>query len=78
MDSLELEVYSIIAERVWSYDGIVDGDVRFEEDMGADSVEMLDVILECERRFNMVFTGNEELSLKTAGDLVELIRSKER
>lgn len=50
-------------------------DVTFEA-MAADSIDRLEMIIECETAFDIVITDEESETLKTVGDLVAICERK--
>lgn len=48
------------------------------KDLGIDSLDLVEMILKVEDKFNLVFEDAELLSLKTIGDVEVLIRSKQQ
>ena len=47
---------------------------RFFEDLGAESVDMVNIIATAERRFNLVIEEETLSRLRTVGDLAEYIQ----
>lgn len=52
-------------------------DMRLMEDLGADSVELWDVVLSVEKIFSIRFRKEELNKISTIADLIELIRCKQ-
>ena len=46
------------------------------EDLGADSLDVVEMLMVLEDEFNITVTDEESLKLKTVGDIVKLIDSK--
>lgn len=51
-------------------------DLFFVSDLGADSLNVLEIVMECETKYDVVVSTEEVLDLKTIGDLIELIYKK--
>ena len=52
-------------------------ETSFEEDLGADSVDLVDLVMAMEEEFDMGEAGEDELTgLKTVGDAVNYVASK--
>ena len=51
---------------------IEDG-LRFVEDLGADSLDLISTIMDCEREFNIQIEDMKIKEIKTIGDLYDLI-----
>jgi acyl carrier protein len=50
--------------------------LKFEEDLGLDSLDVLSLSMEVEAHWNIKFTYDEELSIHTVADLAKLVREK--
>ena len=46
------------------------------DDLGADSLDVVEMLMVLEDEFNITVTDEESLKLKTVGDIVKLIDSK--
>ena len=52
-------------------------ETSFEEDLGADSVDLVELVMAMEEEFDMGEAGEDELTgLKTVGDAVKYVASK--
>ena len=52
-------------------------ETSFEEDLGADSVDLVELVMAMEEEFDMGEAGEDELTgLKTVGDAVTYVASK--
>ena len=49
---------------------------RVIEDLGADSLDVVEMLMTLEDNFNITVTDEESVALKTVGDIVKLIDSK--
>lgn len=49
---------------------------RVIEDLGADSLDVVEMLMVLEDEFNVTVTDEESLTLKTVGDIVTLIDKK--
>lgn len=49
---------------------------RVIEDLGADSLDVVEMLMVLEDEFNVTVSDEESLTLKTVGDIVNLIDSK--
>ena len=49
---------------------------RVIEDLGADSLDVVEMLMSLEDNFNVTVTDEESVNLKTVGDIVKLIDSK--
>ena len=51
-------------------------ETSFEEDLGADSVDLVELVMAMEEEFDMGEAGDELTGLKTVGDAVNYVASK--
>ena len=67
----------LVAEQFAMEPAEVTMDTSFEEDLGADSVDLVELVMAMEEEFEIGETQEEDLgSLKTVGDAVNYIASK--
>jgi acyl carrier protein len=50
-------------------------DTRFE-DLGADSLDVVEIVMSCEERFGVVIPNREATSLATLGDAVRCVKTQ--
>lgn len=71
------KVSSLIAEQFSVDVDSVTMDTSFEEDLGADSLDIVELTMALEEEFNLGELGDEEItSMVTVGDLVRFMQSK--
>ncbi|MEL6590763.1 MAG: acyl carrier protein [Bacteroidota bacterium] len=51
-------------------------DKRLKEDYGLDSLDMVELVMYCEKDFSLILRDHEWRSLRTPGEFLELINSK--
>ncbi len=74
---VEKEVIEIIAKRLKIDPSLVKPDSRFVEDLGADSLAVMDIVIKLEERFGLDEIPDEELEkMKTVKHAVDYIKSK--
>jgi len=78
MDKAEIQdkVCSILAEHFDKDASQLSPSTRFVEDLDADSLELVEVVLELEEEFETTIGEDETENLKTIGEAVDLIASK--
>ena len=54
----------------------ITGNTTFVEDLGADSLDLFQIAALVDEKFEIEITEDEFLNIKTAGDIVKLIRAK--
>jgi len=78
MDSkaVEAKVIKIVAEKLNIEEKNVSAASRFQEDLGADSLDIVELLMEIEEEFGTSISDEESERLKTVGDAVKFIGSK--
>ena len=67
----------LVAEQFAKDPDMVTMDTSFEEDLGADSVDLVELVMAMEEEFDMGEANEDELAgLKTVGDAVNFVASK--
>ncbi|MCL2521909.1 MAG: acyl carrier protein [Erysipelotrichales bacterium] len=51
-------------------------DAKFDEDLGADSLDAVEMVMGVEDQFDIKLSDEEMQSLKTVGDLVRIVEAK--
>lgn len=73
INSMENKVKQIIENKL----GIASGDYRneesFQEDLGCDSLDMVDLIMECEKQFSISIPDDDVDKLRTVQDLIDYV-----
>ena len=64
----------MIAEQLNCEAGDITAETSFKDDLGADSLDLYQVIQEIEETFEITIPGEEAEKIKTVGEAVELIR----
>jgi acyl carrier protein len=70
------KVREIIAEQMNMDIDAITLETNFIEDLGADSLDIYQVITELEDAFDVKFTNDIAESIKTVGDAVEFIKNQ--
>ncbi len=75
--TIDEQIRSIIAEKsgVELVEVTMEADLRV--DLDADSLDMVEIAMEFEKKFNIDISDEERDGLQTVGDLVRLIKSKQ-
>lgn len=78
MDRTELEskVIKVVAGKLNIEEGAITTASRFQEDLGADSLDIVELIMEIEGNFGVSISDEDSEKLKTVGDAVNFIMSK--
>lgn len=74
--SLENEVIDIVVEQLGVDKEDVSADKSFIEDLNADSLDLTELIMTVEERFDVEITEKEAEGLKTVGDVISFIQKR--
>ena len=69
------KVKSILAEQFDVEEDSITADTDLQEDLGADSLDVVDLLMSIEDEFEVEIPDEEIENLKTIGDVVEYIQS---
>lgn len=67
------KVKSILVDGLDLEEGQVTLESKIKEDLGADSLDMVDLIMSIEDEFNIKVAESDTASIKTVGDIVNYI-----
>ena len=70
------KVKKLLAEQLNISDDKITMKSKVIEDLGADSLDVVEMLMVLEDEFNITVSDEESLQLKTVGDIVNLIDSK--
>lgn len=74
---MELErIIEIIADQMSVSKDKITMDSSFADDLGADSLDIFQIISELEEEYNMEFSNEDAESIKTVGDAVNYIKAR--
>ena len=76
MTDLEIKIKAIVAKTLDADELEITNDVNFIEDLGADSLDIVEMIMETERCFGISIPDNQVDDLMTFGKLVEYVKSR--
>lgn len=69
-------IKKVIAKRLDVADHRITEEASFQEDLGADSIDQIDVINDLEDEFKLEISKDEAEEIRTVGDAVKYIDSK--
>jgi len=72
--SLEERIRHVIAEQLGVDESQVTPDASFEEDLNADSLDLVELIMTLEEQFGIAIPEQDAEKLRTVGDATEYIR----
>ena len=74
-DVLE-RVTKIIVDRLGVEESQINLDAKFKEDLGADSLDVVELVMELEDEYDMEISDDDAENITTVGDAVTYINSK--
>lgn len=75
-EELETKVIKIVAEKLSIDEKSVTVASRFQEDLGADSLDVVELLMEIEEEFGVSISDEDSEKLVTVGDAVRFIATK--
>ncbi|MEM1125041.1 MAG: acyl carrier protein [Bacteroidota bacterium] len=76
-NDLEAKVTSIIVEKLGVEEGDVTAEASFTNDLGADSLDTVELIMEFEKEFDITIPDEDAEQIATVGDVFTYISSKQ-
>lgn len=73
---VETKVKSIIVDKLGVDESEVVGEANFTNDLGADSLDTVELIMEFEKEFDMSIPDEDAENIATVGDAVKYITEK--
>jgi acyl carrier protein len=70
------EVRDILVLHLSTDETKITQNTRLVEDLGADSLDLFEVVMSCEEKFNIDIPNNAAMEFVTVGDAVEYIKAK--
>lgn len=76
MDEIELKVKSVIAEKIGKSPNEIRDDATFIEDLGLDSLDLVDMIMKLEEEFGISIPDEDLDKIRTVKDAINYIKAK--
>jgi acyl carrier protein len=76
MADIESKVKEIIMNKLGVEDGQVTPEASFTNDLGADSLDTVELVMEFEKAFNIQIPDEDAEKIGTVGDAVNYLKSK--
>ncbi len=70
------KVCNMVADQMYEETSKVNAESRFKEDLGMDSLDVTELVMNCEREFKVTINDEEYTNFTTVGELANLIASK--
>jgi acyl carrier protein len=75
MSEVAVKVRSIIAERLGRPESAVTNEASFANDLGADSLDTVELIMEFEKEFKLSIPDDQAEKISTVGDAIAYIEA---
>ena len=73
---MEEKIIGMLAKQFRVEPSAINGNTNIVDDLGADSLEIVDMLMAVEENFGVTISDEEVLTLHTVRDVAELIESK--
>ena len=70
------KISKIIAEQLSANVAEINEETKFKEDLGADSLDLFELVMALEDEYSIEIPQEELESLKTVGDVAEFLKAK--
>ena len=77
-EDIEKKVTNILLDKLGVEPGEVKNEADFIEDLGGDSLDLVEVLMEVEREFRISVTDEEAYQVKTVGDIIGLVEKYQK
>lgn len=78
MSEIESKVKEIIADKLGVDEADVKPEASFTNDLGADSLDTVELIMEFEKSFNITIPDNQAEKIATVGDAIAYIEENKK
>jgi len=76
MADIDAKVKEIIINKLGVDDGQITPEASFTNDLGADSLDTVELVMEFEKAFNLQIPDEDAEKISTVGDAIKYIKSK--
>lgn len=76
MSDIEAKVKAAIAEKLNLNADEINNGASFMDDLGADSLDLVEVMMECENNFGISIPDGDSANLNTVQDVIDYITAK--
>jgi acyl carrier protein len=76
MADVEAKVKEIIVNKLGVDDGQITPEASFTNDLGADSLDTVELVMEFEKAFNLQIPDEDAEKISTVGDAIKYIKAK--
>ncbi|ACB61359.1 MULTISPECIES: acyl carrier protein [Exiguobacterium] len=75
-EQILVDVQEAIAEKLGKEQSEITLDKSFKDDLGADSLEVMELVMDLEDKFEITIEDDQAENLKTVGDVVSYIETQ--
>ena len=75
MSDIESRVKAIIVDKLGVEESAVTNEANFINDLGADSLDQVELIMDFEKEFNISIPEDQSENIKTVGDAIKFIEA---
>jgi len=75
MADIEKRVKEIIVEQLGANESEVKPEAKFVDDLGADSLDLVELVMALEEEYNMEISDEDAEKILTVGDAIEYIKT---
>lgn len=76
MSSIESKIKAIIVEKLGVDEGDITPEASFMNDLGADSLDLVELVMEFEKQFGVTIPDEDTEKITTVGDAISYISAK--
>ena len=77
MSDVKSQVISIIVDKLGVDEGEVTNEASFTNDLGADSLDTVELIMEFEKEFNIAIPDEQAENIQTVGEAIKYIEENQ-
>ncbi|MFA6860499.1 MAG: acyl carrier protein [Clostridia bacterium] len=72
------KIKKLIASQLGIAESKVSENSKFVEDLGTDSLDMVEMLMTLEEEFHISISDEESLTIKTVGDIIKVVENKQK
>ena len=76
--TIEEQIVPLIVEKLGVNPSEVTMDASFTNDLGADSLDTVELMLDFEKKFNIAIPDDQQEKITTVGDVIRLIEEEQK
>ena len=76
MENMKKQVIDLLCDKLGCDEGFINEETQIVNDLGADSLDMVEIIIDMERKFEITLSDEDFNEIVTVGDLIKKIEDK--